>query len=397
VGEPFEFGLTISGVDTFVATVNAVAGRTGSASMRVGIEAAGHYHRALASTLRGKGFDVVELNPYQVKTARTQLGQARIKTDLRDCMAMVELLVRGQGWPLRREDGAVAEQAALVAHRRRKLAAAQALGSQIHALADVAFPGLTRCFRTGLEAKTLRMLLATLADPARVATMTPQDVVSHAAAHRVRMTRPTAAKVIAAAVEAVCVPEGQRGTTARLLSGDAARYEALLAEMEACDRRLAEVLPDTPAQVLTSIPGVGVLTASYYGAALGDSTRFANADAAYRHSGLAPTAYESAGRRSTKVHISKVGSVELRQAIIALGVAISLHHPDFAAYKRRLVNGGKKPIVATIATAHRAHRLAFAILRSQQSYDADKWAVSIARPDARSRSAMATDKETQTT
>jgi transposase len=397
VGEPFEFGLTVPGVDTFVTAVEAVARRTGSASVRVGVEAAGHYHQALATTLRGKGFDVVELNPYQVKTARAQLGQARIKTDLRDCMAMVELLVRGQGWPLRREDGAVAEQAALVAHRRRKLAAAQALGSQIHALADVAFPGLTACFSTGLESKTLRMLLATLADPARVATMSPDEVVRHAAAHGVRMVRPKAAQFIAAAAAAVCVPEVQRGTAARLLAGDATTYDALLAEMDACDRRLTEVLTETPAQVLTSIPGVGVLTASYYGAALGDAHRFASADAAYRHSGLAPTSYESAGRRSNKVRISKIGSVELRQAIIALGIGITLHHPDFAAYKRRLVGAGKKPIVATIAVAHRAHRLAFAIIRSQKPYEPTRWAASTARPHGRSRSVMATREVTRTT
>jgi transposase len=252
----------------------------------VGIEAAGHYHQALAVTLRDKGFDVVELNPYQVKIARAQLGQARIKTDLRDCMAMVELLVRGQGWPLHRQDGAVAEQVALVSHRRRKQATAQALGSQIHALADLAFPGLTLCFRTGLESKTLRMLLATIAEPAQVAAMSPAELVRHAAEHKVRMLRPKAAQVIAAAAAAICVPEHQRATAARLLAGDMASFDALLAEQTACEQRPAEVLPQTPAQVLTSIPGVGVLTASYYGAALGDAGRFANADAAYRHSGL---------------------------------------------------------------------------------------------------------------
>lgn len=397
VGEPFEFRLTVAGVDTLVAAIDTVARRTAAVSVRVGVEAAGHYHQALASFVRGRGFDVVELNPYQVKIARAQLGQARVKTDLRDCLAMVELLVRGQGWPLHREDGAAAEQAALVAHRRRKLAAARALGSQIHALADVAFPGLTACFRTGLESKTLRMLLATLADPARVAAMSPDEVVRHAAAHRVRMTRPKAAQVIAAAAAAICVPERQRVTAARLLASDVARFNALLVELDACDARLAEVLPDTPAAVLTSIPGVGVLTASYYGAALGDAHRFASADAAYRHSGLAPTSYESAGRRSGTVHISKIGSVELRQAIIALGVGISLHHPDFAAYKRRLVDAGKKPIVATIAVAHRAHRLAFAIIRSQRPYDPSRWAASTTRSNGRSRSVMATGEVTKTT
>jgi transposase len=227
--------------------------------------------------------------------------------------------------------------------------------------------------------------------------MTPNELVRHAAGHKVRMARPKAAQVIAAATAAVCVSEGQRATTARLLAGDAASFDALLAEMAACDQRLADVMPDTPAAVLTSIPGVGVLTASYYGAALGDAHRFASADAAYRHSGLAPTSYESAGRRSSKVRISKVGSVELRQAIIALGTGITLHHPDFAAYKRRLIGAGKKPIVASIAVAHRAHRLAFAIIRSQEPYEPTRWAASTNRPHRRSRSVTAAGEATRTT
>ena len=378
VVEAFEFELTASGCRRLIAAVDAAAQQVSASSVRIGIEAAGHYHQALTTTLRGKGFDVVELNPYQVKTARVQLGQARVKTDLRDCMAMVELLVRGQGWPLQRLDNAVAEQAAWVAHRRRKAAAVQTLGGQVHALADLAFPGLTGCFKTGLESKTLRMLLATLPQPTRVAAMSPAELVGHAAAHRVRMLRPKAAQIIAAAVDAMCVPEAQRAVAAQLLAGEMTAFDALLRELADCDEQLALLLPHTPAGVLTSIPGVGVLTASYYGAALGDATRFVNAEAAYRYSGLTPTSYESAGRRATCVRISKIGSVELRQAMIALGVSIALHHPDFAAYKRRLRQAGKKPMVATIATAHRAHRLAFAIIRSQKPYDAARWATSTA-------------------
>jgi transposase len=394
VVEPFEFALTVSGASELVATITDVRRRVGGESVRVGVEAAGHYHQAIAATLRGNGFDVVELNPYQVKMARVQLGAARVKTDVRDCMAMVELLVRGQGWPVHRQDGAMAEQVVWVAHRLRKLAAAQALGSQVHALADLAFPGLTGCFRTGLEAKTLRMLLATLPDPVRVAAMSAEELVQHARVHQVRMTRPKAAQVIAAAGEAMCVADARRAAAAQLLTGEIRAFDALQRDLAACDERLAQVLPDTPAGVLTSIPGVGVLTASYYGAALGDPARFANAGASYRYSGLAPTSYESAGKRAATVRISKVGSVELRQAMIALGTGIALHHPDFAAYKRRLLDAGKKPIVATIAVAHRAHRLAFAVIRSQQPYDPAKWAASTSGRQQRDRSVTAADTAT---
>ena len=396
VGGPVEFGLTKAGLAEFVAAVTAARVQCAAESVRIGIEAAGHYHWSLASTLRSNGFDVVELNPYQVKLTRAQLGQARLKTDLRDCLAMAELLVRGQGWPLHRLDGAVAEQAALVAHRRRKAVAIKVLGGQIHALADVAFPGLTGCFTTGLEAKALRIRLATTPDPARVASMLASQLVAHAAAHDVRMLRPKAEQVIAAARDAMCIAESTRAVAADLLAGEMATFDALNHELTRCGKRLGELLPLTPAGVLTSIPGVGVVTASSYAAALGDAHRFANADAAYRFSGLAPTSYESAGRRATTVHISKIGSAELRQAIISLGICLTLHLPDFAEYKARQRAAGKKPIVATIAAAHRAHRLAFAILRSQQPFDPTTWAASTNRTSKRGRPVTAAEA-TQTT
>jgi len=41
-------------------------------------------------------------------------------------------------------------------------------------------------------------------------------------------------------------------------------------QIDQAEQHLATVLPDTPAGVLTSLPGVGVVRASNYGGALGD-------------------------------------------------------------------------------------------------------------------------------
>jgi transposase len=65
IGDPFEFGLTASGVEALSTAIDAAAKRVAAGSVRVGIEAAGHYHQALAATLRDKGFDVVELTPFR--------------------------------------------------------------------------------------------------------------------------------------------------------------------------------------------------------------------------------------------------------------------------------------------------------------------------------------------
>ena len=90
-------------------------------------------------------------------------------------------------------------------------------------------------------------------------------------------------------------------------------FEALDQQIHDATTQLAALLPDTPAGVLLSIPGVGVLTASGYGAAIGDPNRYRDAAAAYRASGLVPVSYQSAGRTRLRTAISREGSVEFAE------------------------------------------------------------------------------------
>lgn len=378
VADPVEFALTRSGTEQLLKVVADAESRTGAKSVRIGVEAAGHFHRALCWELDHRGFDVVELNPHAVKLARGQVGAMRLKTDVRDCFAMVELLTRGQGWPFHRQADGVVSQQLWTARRRRVLEAAKRQRNQVHAVADLACPGLVDCFRSGLDAPTLRMLLATIADPQQLAMMTADELVAHAAVHGRRMLRPKAREVISAAADAQCVSPGQRITAQEILVREVAALERLYEELAVCDHALAGIIDKTPAGVLCSIPGVGTLTASYYGAAIGDPHRFADAGAAYRYSGLSPSSDESAGRAG-KPGISREGSIALRHAILTLGQGLATHHPDFAAYKRKLIARGKKPLVAAVAVGHRAHRLAFSMIRSQQPFNEDQWAGSVAK------------------
>jgi Transposase IS116/IS110/IS902 family len=89
-----------------------------------------------------------------------------------------------------------------------------------------------------------------------------------------------------------------------------------------------------------NLPGVAVVRASDYAAGIGDPAGFANAAGAYRFAVLVPTSYQSAGGPRPGQHISREGSVELRQAVIELGRGLS-HDDDFVAYRRRLHDAGK--------------------------------------------------------
>jgi transposase len=180
----------------------------------------------------------------------------------------------------------------------------------------------------------------------------------------VAFSTPKAAQVVDAARVALRLPD-ERAALGQVLAADLSLLARLQAEIAAAERALSAVLADTPAGILTTLPGVAVVRASNYGAGIGDPARFANAAGAYRAAGL-PTSYESAKRSRPGQHISREGSVELRQAIIKLGRGLSQHEADFAAYRRKLLDAGKPASVAAVAVGHRAHRLAFAMLRSQQ-------------------------------
>lgn len=375
---PFEFRLDEPGVRGLLRVIEAEVTARRAVVCRVGVEAAGHYHRTVVARVRAAGVEVVELNPAQVKEARAQQLLRRLKSDERDLGAMAELMIRGAGRLPQVRDDAMAAQVAWVAHRRRKVAAHVALSNQIQGHLDLVFPGLGACFDGILSTKAGRVLVRDLADPDRMRRLGVEGLVAFVARRGVQLRRPKAEQLIDTARVALRLPAAERAPLAALLAADVVLLNALDAEIDRAEAALTSVLPSTPAGVLTSLPGVGIVRASAYGAGIGEPDRFPNAAAAYRASGLVPAEYSSAGRARGGQHISREGSVELRSAIIELGRGLAGHDPDFAAYRRRLRSSGKRPLVAAVAVGHRAHRLAFAMLRDQQPYDPDRWAAAVA-------------------
>ena len=93
----------------------------------------------------------------------------------------------------------------------------------------------------------------------------------------------------------------------------------------------------------------------------------------YRASGLSPAQYESAGRRRDGA-ISREGSVQLRRALIDLGIGLWLQEPAAKRYGQTLRARGKKGGIIACAMAHRANKIAYAMVRDQTGYQPDRWA-----------------------
>ena len=262
--------------------------------------------------------------------------------------------------------------------RRRRLHARSALTNQLLGTLDLVFPGLDGCFDQLLATKVGPVLLRELADPDRMHRLGVEGLRRFTARRGVVLQRTKAVRLHQAATDALRLPTAERTCRAEVLAADLALLERIDSQILTAEQHLHAVLPDTPAAVLTTLPGVGVVRASNYGAALGDPVRFRNAEQAYRFSGLVPVTYESAGRRHGEPGISREGNSALRDAIVELGRGLSQHDPDFARYRTTLLVRGMKPLQATIAVGHRAHRLAFALMRNGQPYDPDRLAQSVA-------------------
>jgi len=87
---------------------------------------------------------------------------------------------------------------------------------------------------------------------------------------------------------------------------------------------------------------------------------------------LSPSQYESAGKRRDG-SLSREGSVELRRALISLGVGLWRSDGPAKTYAASLRARGKEGGVIACALANRANRIAFAMVRDQAGYDPTRW------------------------
>lgn len=376
VGAPIAFDLNEPGVLRLETVLRAARLEREAVSLRIGVEVAGHYHRPMLARLAA-AHDTVELGPAQVKAAREAQGSAKIKTDLRDCAAIIDLVIHGMGWSPQQRDAAMTQQLAWTALRARRVKARTALSNQLLGTLDLVFPGLDGCFDSLLATRIGNVLLEHLTDPDQMLALGIAGLQEFASEHGVRLQTRKAQQLTDAAQAALRLSTAERACRAAVLATDVTLLAALNADITQAETELALVLPTTPAHVLSSLPGVAVVRASNYGAALGDPLRFAGHEQAYRIAGLHPTTYDSAGRDRGGQTISRRGSVELRAAIIELGKGLAQRDPLFATYKQSLLDRKMPPLKANVAVGHKAHRLAFSLMRSGENYDPERYAHSL--------------------
>lgn len=122
-------------------------------------------------------------------------------------------------------------------------------------------------------------------------------------------------------------------------------------------------------KLLTSIPGIGELTALKMTSTLEGGSRFSSARQFAAYLGLTPKQNQS-GTLTGKTSLSKIGPSALRKALYMPSIVACRFNPDVSALYQRLVNAGKTKMSALGAAMRKLAHLAFGVLKTRKVYQA---------------------------
>jgi transposase len=122
------------------------------------------------------------------------------------------------------------------------------------------------------------------------------------------------------------------------------------------------------ADLLDTIPGVGLTTAAHFLAELGDVSRFEDVGEVVAFVGLNPKQHQS-GKRSTTHGISRMGSSRLRAALFMPAMAAKRANPRLKAWAEQLLKRGLTKLQVIVAVMRKLVHLAYGILKSGTRFD----------------------------
>jgi transposase len=362
--KPIRFVNTRSGFESMWAR------RPAGTRLVIGLESTGPYWLPLAHWLRQQpGVTVVLVNPLHTHKLKEVDDHTPSKNDAKDAGIIARAVAEGRYMHWTPREGVWSELATLAVTRRQQKADVIRWQNRIQGWIDVYAPEFRRVFKAwdGLAAL---WVLNTVPFPADVLAYPFEDLVMgllDASHHRVGPKR--AAALLAAYRDSIGVP-GHASARAQLAAylGHWRAAHAALAATEAAQQELVASVPG--ADALRMIPGFGpVVTATLLGE-LGNLADYSHPQQAVRMAGLNVVS-DASGKHQGKSHVAKRGRPQVRQVLYqAALVAIAHEGPARARYqelRQRLA-----PKAALMALACKLLRIAWACLRHQAHYDADR-------------------------
>lgn len=149
---------------------------------------------------------------------------------------------------------------------------------------------------------------------------------------------------------------------------------ALEKEIEGVEKEIAELTKKSDSfneniKLITSIKGVGKLTAYQLLAHVPDINRFSNAKQFAAFMGITPKHHQS-GKLKGKTTLSRLGNPSLRKALYMAAMVSKRCNESIAPFVSRLKERGKQPKVIICAVMRKLAHIIFGILKNKRPFDA---------------------------
>ena len=356
----------------------------------LGLEPTGIYHETWAYALQkdfGAHLDFRFLNPYQTKQRRKTLGGGRNdKTDAADLIAIAHCLRDGLGNPTWLRHGN--ELCFDLWSSTYRQVQSELFRLRLHLMTqlDRLWPGAlvnVKAFQAAhpemkppeplvlsrpLERRLIQVILAHESNPYRWINKSPAEIQTILRSHHLRCGPKTAQKVYSVVQNALFLPEEMAELLAERLQADFSHYQLLQARMGHLQQQAEDLVPQTPAAVLTTIPGISAFLAAQYLAYIINVQRFDHPDAIWKLAGFDVIRNDSGDRRRIG-KISKRGDPGFRRVLFQIGLNTSVHCPALARAKNRALLNGKNSVGAILHAAHKANRICYHLLTHQIPFD----------------------------
>ncbi len=358
------------GFQSFIQKVQETAGKDKSHTIRIALEATGHYWMNLYSFLKEQGYsNLILLNPLQSRALRN-LGIRGIKTDKVDAQSIarvVYLNAENLQYPLQEDIYSLRQLTRLRLELVQQAADAK---RKIIRILDLVFPEFQRVFShtCGVTARAF-MEKYPLPDNLRKLSEKRMEAIIQKCARGKLNPRATTQNLKAAAKNSVGIHFAKDALALhlQLLLQQVSFLEDQVKEVEQAMKTYKEKLPNLA--LLETIPGISFNLAATILGEIGDIGKFKRADSLVAYAGMDTKVIQSGAFEGTKTKLSKRGSPYLRWAYACAAGVARVHDPALKGIFEKKKNQGKPYGIALTAVIHKMLHITYAVLKQQKPYE----------------------------
>ncbi len=338
-------------------------------TIKVGLEATGHYSYNILGFLLDKGLPTYVINPLHTNLYRKSLSLRKTKTDRIDARTIASMLMSGMDLKSYTNTAYHNEELkSLTRYRFGKVQERARLKQSVSRLINILFP----------ELETLVPTLHMASVYAMLSEFPGARQIADAHLTHLKTILSDASKGHYDRDKAAEIREAARRSIGSFMPAKSLELQHTIRLIRELDKEIDEIesaiktIVDDMAPPILSIPGMGYRMGAMILAEIGDFSRFDSPDKILAYAGLSPSTYQSGklNAAGAYAHMEKRGSRYLRYALYNAAKYVCHWEPTFAAYLTKKQAEGKHYNVAISHAVKKLVRVLFALQTSGRAFQA---------------------------